>query len=351
MVVVNQNSGKKRLVVSLKYLNLYLWKDKFKYEDMRSAMEYFEKDGYMCTFDLKSGYHHVDVCESSQMYLGFEWEQAYYVFTVLPFGLASACYVFTKLLRPIVRHFRALCHKFVIYVDDGILVGANYQEAKQLCESVVDTLNRAGFVLNLSKSCLEPKQSVLWLGFQINLERGCITIPHDKVLAVCRDIAGMIAMPSMPWPVKRIASIVGKLILFSLAVGPIARLRTRALYRVILSRFTWSSKVVLSEEALDELRFWCINMEIFNGQPLWRSPSAVRLVSSDASDTGYVVEHGMHVAHGLWTLEESGFSSTWRELQAIALVLESVAPKLIHTNVRWFTDNQNAVRIMSEREP
>ncbi len=158
-------------------------------------------------------------------------------------------------------------------------------------------------------------------------------------------------MPSMPWPVKRIASIVGKLILFSLAVGPIARLRTRALYRVILSRFTWSSKVVLSEEALDELRFWCINMEIFNGQPLWRSPSAVRLVYSDASDTGYVVEHGMHVAHGLWTLEESGFSSTWRELQAIALVLESVAPKLIHTNVRWFTDNQNAVRIMSEREP
>ncbi len=141
----------------------------FKYEDMRSAMEYFEKDGYMCTFDLKSGYHHVDVCESSQMYLGFEWEQAYYVFTVLPFGLASACYVFTKLLRPIVRHFRALGHKLVIYVDNGILVGANYQEAKQLCDSVVDTLNRAGFVLNLPKSCLEPKTGCVVVGFSDKL--------------------------------------------------------------------------------------------------------------------------------------------------------------------------------------
>ena len=98
LVVVNQNSGKKRLVISLRYLNLFLWKDKFKYEDIRTAIEYFEKDGYMCTFDLKSGYHHVDICEASQKYLGFQWKGVYYVFTVLPFGLASACYVFTKLL-------------------------------------------------------------------------------------------------------------------------------------------------------------------------------------------------------------------------------------------------------------
>ena len=32
----------------------------------------YYKDEYMCTFDLKSGYHHVDVCEESQKYLGFE---------------------------------------------------------------------------------------------------------------------------------------------------------------------------------------------------------------------------------------------------------------------------------------
>ena len=55
----------------------------------------------------------------------------------------------------------------------------------------------------------------------------------------------------------------------------------------------------------------------------------------------------MHVAHGLWTLEESEFSSTWRELKAVALVLESIAPKLAHLSVHWFTDNQNVVKIIS----
>ena len=34
-------------------------------------------------------------------FLGIEWGGAYYVFTVLPFGLSTACYVFTKLLRTI----------------------------------------------------------------------------------------------------------------------------------------------------------------------------------------------------------------------------------------------------------
>ena len=42
-------------------------------------------------------------------------------------------------------------------------------------------------------------------------------------------------------------------------------------------------------------------MDKINGQKLWRSPAAVRVVYSDASSTwygGYLVEHGYHVAHG-----------------------------------------------------
>ncbi len=350
LVVVNGNSGKKRLVISLKYLNLFLWKDKFKYEDIRTAMDYFERGGYMCIFDLKSGYHHVDVCELSQKYLGFEWKGAYYVFTVLPFGLASACYVFAKLLRPVVKFFRAQGQKLVVYVDDGILIGANYQQTKRLCDSVVETLGKTGFVLNRAKSCLEPQQSAKWLGFKIDLEKGSITMPSERIAAVCEIISNMLSAPRLAFQVRKIAAVVGKLISFSIAIGPIARLRTRALYGVILTRHTWSSVVTLSDEALEELKFWLANLEFFNGQPLWRSPSAVWLVYSDASDTGYggyLVEHGAHVAQGMWTPDESKLSSTWRELQAVALVLESIAPKLAHTNIRWFTDNQNVVRIIS----
>ena len=42
------------------------------------------------------------------MYLDLEWKGRFLVFTVLPFGLCTACYVFTKLLCPLVRYRRSL---------------------------------------------------------------------------------------------------------------------------------------------------------------------------------------------------------------------------------------------------
>ena len=100
--VVESSAGKKRLVINLRHLNRFLWKQKFKYEDLRVAMLLFEKGDYLFSFDLKSGYHHVDIAKVHQKYLGFSWGGRYYMFTVLPFGLSSACYAFTKPLRPLV---------------------------------------------------------------------------------------------------------------------------------------------------------------------------------------------------------------------------------------------------------
>ena len=61
------------MVVNLKHVNRYLTVQKFKYEDLRAAMLLFKPGERMFSFDLKSGYHHVDIIESHQTYLGFEW--------------------------------------------------------------------------------------------------------------------------------------------------------------------------------------------------------------------------------------------------------------------------------------
>ena len=59
--VVANTQGKLQLVVNLRYLNQYLWTDKFKYEDLWVAMLMFQKGNFVFSFDLKSGYHHVDI--------------------------------------------------------------------------------------------------------------------------------------------------------------------------------------------------------------------------------------------------------------------------------------------------
>jgi len=101
--------------------------------------------------------------------------------------------------------------------------------------------------------------------------------------------------------------------------------------------------------AKSELEFWIGKIREFNGQNLWPKPSAVRVVFSDASNTGfggYTAEHRGLIANGQWSKEEAQQSSTWRELRALRLVLESFGAKLQNKRIRWFTDNQNVVRIV-----
>ena len=64
---------KLRLVLDLRHVNKYIFSPKFKYEDLRTLANMFDKNFYFSTFDIKSGYHHVDITEEDQKYLGFSW--------------------------------------------------------------------------------------------------------------------------------------------------------------------------------------------------------------------------------------------------------------------------------------
>ena len=347
MSVVENSVGKKRLVINLRHLNRFLWKQKFKYEDLRVAMLLFEKGDFLFSFDLKSGYHHIDIAEAHFKYLGVSWEGKFYVFTVLPFGLCTACYIFTKVVRPLVRYWRSKGLRILVYLDDGLCAVTGQQAAVEASQLVQTTLENAGFVVHNRKSIWQPTQRLAWLGFVVDVALGQIEVPQEKISALRSLITQ--ACLSRQIGAKRLASIVGKIISMSLAFGPVSRFMTRSMYAVLQSRYAWCDRLALTDEAMDELTFWSSSLEDYNAQPIWHSPSAVRFVYSDASETGYggfVVEHGTCVSHGQWTVAEAGLSSTWRELAAVWLVLLSVAQKLSNYRVRWFTDNQNVVRIL-----
>ena len=94
------NSEKLRLILDLRYLNSFLSVPKFKYEDVRTIRDLFNKGDFFFKFDIKHGYHHVNIDKAYHKYLSFSWSEngitKYYVFTVLVFGLATAPFVFTK---------------------------------------------------------------------------------------------------------------------------------------------------------------------------------------------------------------------------------------------------------------
>ena len=126
----------------------------------------------------------------------------------------------------------------------------------------------------------------------------------------------------------------------SLAFGPVSRFMTRSLYSVLESRHSMHAVNPFSfpQRLKPSLRFWSANLEGYSAWPIWHSPSAVRVVYSDASETrygGYVVQHEPCVLHGQWSAEEAAHSSTWHEFSAVCLVLLSVAHKLVNAQVCW----------------
>ena len=269
------------------------------------------------------------------------------MFKVLPFGLASACYVFTKLLRPLVKKWRGSGMRAIVYIDDGIVAAKSTTECVSLKDVVIRDLSRAGFILNKTKSCLEPQQVGKWLGFIVDLHEGNFFVPSEKLESLKSSIKA--AYPLTRVSVRSLASIVGKIISMSLAIGPVSRMRTRQLYQVIDTRRSWCDSVILSPDAREELGFWFHNIEELNGNPIWFSSGATRVVYSDASDTGYggyMVEVGPEVAHGQWPENQFKLSSTWRELKAVYMILLSFASKLQGHTVKWFTDNQGVVYII-----
>ena len=349
---VVENADKKlRLVLNLRYLNQSLQKVKFKYEDLRVALLMFTREDFLFKFDLKSGYHHIDIFGPHQKYLGFAWgidnNPNYFVFTVMPFGLATACYVFTKIMRSLVKYWRGRGLRTVLYLDDGIVAIKGKENAEHESRQVQLDLSKAGLIANNVKSQWVPVKKLTWLGFQIEIEEGKLSVPEQKLMKLVSQLTK--AREARVIPATVLASITGKVLSMALALGPVARLMTRNLYTMLNAKSSWYQELLVTQEALEELTFWQDHSKRFNGQNIWPEPSAVRVVYSDASNTGYggyCVEHGDRVAVGQWSPEEASQSSTWRELRGVHLVLRAFGPKLKNSRVRWFTDNQNVVRIV-----
>ena len=63
--VPSGSSAKQRLILDLRHVNAFTYKQKFKCEDLSVATQIFDKGFYLLKFHLKSGYHHIDIFPST----------------------------------------------------------------------------------------------------------------------------------------------------------------------------------------------------------------------------------------------------------------------------------------------
>jgi hypothetical protein len=96
LTVSINGKGKERLILDVRHINKHVVLNKIKFENWTTLKQYVTKGGFGFIFYLKSGYHHIDIFQKYQTFLGisciFNKIKRYFAFTVLPFDLKSSAY-------------------------------------------------------------------------------------------------------------------------------------------------------------------------------------------------------------------------------------------------------------------
>ena len=96
LTVSINGKGKERLILDLRHINKQVVLNKINFENWTTLKQYVTKGGFGFIFDLKPGYHHINIFQEYQTFLGISWIfnniKRYFAFTVLPFGLKSSAY-------------------------------------------------------------------------------------------------------------------------------------------------------------------------------------------------------------------------------------------------------------------
>ena len=283
--------GKKRLILDLRYVNNHLFKNKIKFDDWNSFQNYLEGNkGYLFKFDLKSGYHHVDIFEEHQTYLGFSWEinqqTHYFVFNVLPFGLSTAPFVFTKVVRPLIKYWRLHAIRVVCFLDDSLGIEFGYSKSETSSKFVLNTLINAGFVINKEKSVWEPTKTLTWLGISVNLNKGCLYVSNERISNLLETVKYI--TNHLYGSARTLAKLAGKIISTKFVLGDITQLKTRFIYQCIESRVSWDKKFNINNynKMVEEILFWKFNIRKLNNKSLYGHEIPHLFIYSDASNTG-----------------------------------------------------------------
>ena len=250
--VAYNKKGKPRLVLDCRNINKCVHTFKFKFEDINTARQMFEKGTYMYSFDIKGAYNHIDIFSSHRTFLGFAWcdedgIERWYVYNSLPFGLCSAGHMFSKVVRVMVTFWRSKGLKVITFLDDGLGGDNSFEGAMTSSNYIRESIQRFGFLLAEEKCCWLPSLQISWLGYFICMKSCKFFISDERIgmLEVCiKSMLYQLASQKLRIvPARFAASVTGRIISMQMVLGKLVRLRSRELYKCIDSRLSWDSPV------------------------------------------------------------------------------------------------------------
>ncbi|XP_053968978.1 uncharacterized protein LOC128870388 [Anastrepha ludens] len=179
VVLVEKKNGEHRLCVDYRSLNKVTIKRPYPMPIMEEQFAQLAGNNFFTTLDLRTGYHQIEIDESSKKYTAFVTTDGHYEYNRMPFGLVNAPAVFQCMMDKIIAQMPR--GEVLAYLDDVIIPSKTIDEGLKRLEKFIKILKRYGLTLRMDK-CKFLKNEIEHLGHVIN--RNGITPGKRKVAAI-----------------------------------------------------------------------------------------------------------------------------------------------------------------------
>lgn len=311
-------------------------------EDYRTALKLLDYNYFMSTIDLQDAYFLISIDKDDRKWLRFKWRSVLYEFKVLPFGICTAPFVFTKLLKPVLEYLRKSGLLSVNYLDDFLCMGKSYNECLMNVNLTKDVLESLGFVINTKKSVMIPNNYCKFLGFVFNTTDMIITLPDEKKQRIKKRAIEL--MHRKKCTIRYFAEFIGLLTSACPAVNygwMYTKLFEREKFLALNYSENYNKQMKLETLLNRDLSWWKDNI-ITSFSPIRKNSYALEIFS-DASLTGWGVACGGQSANGNWSDREIILHINTLELMAAFYGLKIFTADLKDCNILLRIDNTTAI--------
>ena len=346
LFLVPKKDGGWRPVIDLSQLNEFLEIPHFRMETAEGIMKALQRKEWAVTLDLRDAYLHIPMSRGSRKYLRFAFADRVYQFRALPFGLATAPLVFTRVAQTVVEHVHKRGIRMHAYLDDWLLRAATRRLLLRNRDFLINLCERLGLVLNFPKSNLTPSQIFIFLGIRFDLVRFECRPSEDRwkrLLAMIKRFVRSTKQTARRW-----LSLLGSLSSMDSQV-PLGRLHRKPLNMSLMDK--WRNKrldamVPVSPRDKLLLRWWSSRENVMCGQTL-RPFKSQAVIFTDASKQGWGAHLGSMLASGVWPTHWSSYHINWLELEAVRLALLKFQDQVTGKDITVMSDNRTVVAYLN----
>ena len=303
---------------------------------------------WITSLDFSDAYFHIPVHVKSRKYLRFHFQNQSYQFRALPFGLSTAPMEFTCVVKEVKLMAQSRGIRIHQYLDDWLIRAPTKDSCHQGTQSLLNLCQELGWIVNLQKSELEPKQIFEFVGYKYVLSQGLVLPTQNRWESILQKLESILSKPSCR--VRKFMSLIGLLTATEKQV-PLGRIHMRPIQWHLKRHWrvpeSLEKEIPVPRSLHPHLLWWTKETNVLTGQALHPLSHAVQIFR-DASKEGWGAHLGDFTARGIWSVPESRLHINFLELKAVLLALKRFQHLVQGKVVLVATDNTTVVAYINK---